>query len=177
MNHRAAVAWPATPARALATALLIALWPAQWTQAQSAAALAPAGPGAAPCNTSADLAPAQLYGRWQLSLWSPSATPPAPGAHNGAITFERHPEFPDSVRGRLQRQSSGQTTEALVSGDVINGEFNLDESADGQRTDAVWTGNVSPTGCNKEIRGVRLPAEGQTGEAMNFALTKAPGWE
>lgn len=129
------------------------------------------------CGTTADLAPAQLYGRWQFSLWPQTTAASGPVAASGTITFERHPEFLDSVRGRLQRQSSGQGAEALVSGDVINGEFNLDESADGQRIDAAWTGNVSPAGCGREIRGVRLLGEGQTGEPMNFVLTKAPGWE
>lgn len=130
------------------------------------------------CGTTADLAPAQLYGRWQFSLWPQSAAAPSAGVPpTGTITFERHPEFPDSVRGRLRHQSKGQSTEALVSGDVVNGEFNLDESADGQRIDAAWMGNISPDSCSKEIRGVRLPGEGQTGEPMNFVLKKAPGWD
>lgn len=136
-----------------------------------------AGTTAPPCSTTADMAPAQLYGRWQLSLWPQTAAAPDPRAISGTVRFERHPEFPVSVRGRLQRQGNGQTAEALVSGDVIGGEFNLDESADGQRIDAVWTGDVSPAGCGKEIRGVRVPAAGQPGEAMNFVLKKAPGWE
>lgn len=143
------------------------------------AAAQPAGAAAPmPCTAPADLAPAQLYGRWLFALWPQSAgAGPQTAALQGTLRFERHPEFPDSVRGTLQRTVGGPPAQALVSGDVISGEFNLDESADGQRIDAVWTGDVTPSGCGREIRGVRLPAQGQAGEPMNFVLTKAPGWD
>lgn len=141
--------------------------------AQPARAAAPM-----PCTAPADLAPAQLYGRWLFALWPQSAgAGPQTAALQGTLRFERHPEFPDSVRGTLQRTVGDPRAQALVSGDVISGEFNLDESADGQRIDAVWTGDVTPSGCGREIRGVRLPAQDQAGEPMNFVLTKAPGWD
>jgi hypothetical protein len=162
--------------RCRGAAALLALWVAG---ASTPAAAQPASAAASiPCTTPANLAPAQLYGRWQLALWPQSAETGAQTATTqGAFRFERHPEFPDSVRGTLLRTISGQPAQALVSGDVISGEFNLDESADGQRIDAVWTGDVTPAGCGREIRGVRLPAQGQAGEPMNFVLTKAPGWD
>jgi hypothetical protein len=156
--------------------LLLAL--SAWPATTPPAAAQPAGAWVAPCTAPADLAPAQLYGRWEFRLQPQSDQPGTEtAAVKGSIRFERHPEFPDSVRGSLQHAGKGQAVHALVSGDVINGEFNLDESTDGQRIDAVWTGNVSPAGCGKEIRGVRLPAHDQPGEPMNFVLMKAPGWE
>lgn len=130
-----------------------------------------------PCTAPADLAPAQLYGLWQLSLWPQGGQESSP-ASIGALLFERHPEYPGSVRGNLKRSSSGNDLVALVSGDVTSGEFNLDESADGVAMDAVWEGNVTPSGCGQELRGVRRPAQGSQSKepAMNFVLKKAPGW-
>ncbi|MDR7096926.1 hypothetical protein [Hydrogenophaga laconesensis] len=132
------------------------------------------------CDASGDIAPAQLYGLWQLALWPQDgsgneATP----ASTGALLFERHPEYPGSVRGSLKRSTQGNDRQALVSGDVTQGEFNLDESADGVNMDAVWEGNVVPGGCGQELRGVRRSAEGRAAPAdppMNFVLKKVPGW-
>jgi hypothetical protein len=133
----------------------------------------------AACTASADMAPAQLYGLWQLALWpqdggGSEATP----ASTGALLFERHPEYPDSVRGHVKRTTAGNDRQAQVSGDVNSGELNLDESADGVNLDAVWEGNVTPAGCGQELRGIRRAAEGR-GSAepvMNFVLKKVPGW-
>jgi hypothetical protein len=131
------------------------------------------------CTTSADMAPAQLYGLWQLVLWPQdgSGSEAAPTS-TGALLFERHPEYPDSVRGHLKRSTPGNDRQAQVSGDVASGEFNLDESADGVSMDAVWEGSVTPSGCGQELRGVRRPAEGRgsADPAMNFVLKKVPGW-
>ena len=148
-------------------ALLLAIAPAMPSQAQQAN----------PCTAPADLAPAQLYGLWQLSLWPQGGQETAP-ASTGALLFERHPEYPGSVRGNLKRSSPGNDRAALVSGDVTSGEFNLDESADGVNMDAVWEGNVTPSGCGQELRGIRRPAQGSQSEepVMNFVLKKAPGW-
>lgn len=151
-------------------AMLVALGGAPSATAQTPAAA---------CTQSADMAPAQLYGLWQLVLW-PQDGPgsEAAPASTGALLFERHPEYPGSVRGSVKRSTPGNDRQALVSGDVTSGEFNLDESADGVTMDAVWEGNVTPSGCGQELRGIRRPAEGRTaGEpVMNFVLKKAPGW-
>jgi len=129
------------------------------------------------CTAPADMTPAALYGLWQVTLWAQDAGDSTP-ASTGALVFERHPEYPGSVRGKLQRPTLGGDLHALVSGDVTDGAFHLDESADGVAMDAVWEGDVSPAGCGLEIRGIRRPAEGRpAGEAvLNFLLKKAPGW-
>jgi hypothetical protein len=140
-----------------------------------ATAQTPAGTPAVACTAPASLSTNQLYGLWQLALWTEGGLADKP-ASTGTLQFERHPEYPGSVRGSLQRSASGQAIQAQVSGDAIGGAFNLDESADGVTTDAVWEG--APADCGREIRGSRRSAEGRTNTeaTMNFLLKKAPGW-
>ena len=142
--------------------------------AQTPATTAPASEGAA-CIAPADVSAVHLYGLWQLSLWPLEPADAAP-LSKGAALFERHPEYPGSVRGHLQRSTPGNDERALLSGDAVDGEFNLDESVDGVNMSAVWEGALSD--CGREIRGLRRPAEGSptTDPAMRFQLTKTPGW-
>jgi hypothetical protein len=131
------------------------------------------------CSPAGEIAPAQLYGLWQLTLWPTEGGSEATPTSTGALLFERHPEHPGSVRGHLKRSSAGNDRQAQVSGDVTNGnEFNLDESADGMNMDAVWEGSVTPSGCGQELRGIRRLSEGNPAvePALNFVLKKVPGW-
>jgi hypothetical protein len=141
-------------------------------------AQAPATPPTV-CSQPGDMAPSQLYGLWQLALWPQAGGSEATPASTGALLFERHPEYPDSVRGSLKRSTAGNDRQAVVSGDVMDGEFNLDESADGVSMDAVWEGHVTASGCGQELRGIRRSAQGRgtpAEPAMNFVLKKVPGW-
>lgn len=149
--------------------LFLLLAPCAWAQQPTATAPALA------CTEALAMTPAHLYGTWQITLWQPEGSEAAPTS-TGTLQFERHPEFPGSVRGRIQRTAAGVSTQALVSGDVIDGEFNLDESSDGIAIDAVWVG--VPQDCGQTIRGTRLPAESraQAMEPMQFLLRKSPGW-
>jgi hypothetical protein len=158
--------------------LRYSLWLPLALTASAAAAQGPAPAGSTPamvCTTPADFSTTQLFGLWQLSLWPEGGSAEQPYG-TGALLFERHPEYAGSVRGRLKRSTQGNDRQALVSGDVTDGAFNLDESADGVTMDAVWEG--SPMDCGREIRGLRRPAEGNAAvePAMNFLLRKAPGW-
>ncbi|MDM7944061.1 MAG: hypothetical protein QUV35_15670 [Hydrogenophaga sp.] len=153
-----------------------------WLSAAALMALCPA-PAAAQtpavaCTQAGEMVPAQLYGLWQLVLWPQEGGSEATPSSSGAVLFERHPEYPGSVRGSLKRTTPGNDVQARVSGDVTQGAFNLDESADGVTMDAVWEGEVTPSGCAQELRGIRRPAEGRPtgGPVMNFVLKKAPGW-
>jgi len=121
------------------------------------------------------LPPARLSGLWQLSLWPDGGSEASP-ASTGALLLERHPEFAGSVRGDLKRSATGNDRTAVVSGDVVDGGFHLEESADGQTMDAVWSG--TPLDCGLTIRGTRRPAEGRPGAepVLNFLLQKTPGW-
>lgn len=142
------------------------------------AALAQTGQSSTPaptCETPAFMEPARLSGLWQLTLWPETGTPGQP-VSTGAVLFERHPEYEGSVRGRLKRSDTGNDREAVLSGDVVDGEVNFDESADGVSLNAVWIGE--PAACGLELRGTRRPADGRPADApvLNFLLKKAPGW-
>jgi hypothetical protein len=149
----------------LATCLLVSA--ATWAQASAPARV---------CTQAPAMTPHHLYGTWQLALWLPAGSESVPTS-TGTVRFERHPEYTGSVRGHIQRTAAGAPGQALVSGDVIDGEFNLDESADGVTIDAVWVG--VPQDCGQTIRGTRRTAEGQVraSELLQFLLRKSPGWQ
>lgn len=128
-----------------------------------------------PCEAIGDMEPARLYGLWQFTLWPEGGSPERPSSR-GAVLFERHPEYAGGVRGQLKRSGPGNDREAIVSGDVADGEFNLDESANGVDLDAVWTG--VPQACGNEFQGTRRPAEGRPSDepTLRFWLKKTPGW-
>jgi len=155
MTHRPALA-----------ALAFALWLA------GAPAIAQTS---SPCAVPDEYEPARLYGLWQLTLWPDGGSPERPSS-TGAVLFERHPEYAGGVRGRLKRSGPGNDREAVVSGDVADGEFNLDESANGVDLDAVWTG--VPQACGNEFQGIRRPAEGRPSDEppLQFLLKKSLGW-
>jgi hypothetical protein len=150
---------------------------ASWAQAPvPSSTSAPAPPSARPACDSIELPPAQLYGQWALRLWPLDGTPEQPFA-NGTAHFERHPEYPGSVRGRLALATgAGQN---LLSGDATDGEFHLDESEDGVAISAIWTAAVNPADCGQRLQGVRRPAEGRPASEvpLNFELRKVPGWQ
>lgn len=131
------------------------------------------------CPAPSEITPAHLYGEWTLRLWPLGGRESAPSSV-GRLVFERHPEFPGSVRGQLSRSiEGGQEAQALVSGDATDDGFSLDESADGVTIDAVWDGDLPASGCGREIRGVRSPAESGAQHdqpILNFQLKKSPGW-
>lgn len=129
--------------------------------------------GLAPCPSADDITPQHLYGLWQLRLWPEGGSEERP-VSSGALLFNPHPEYPGSVRGELRRSATGHDLSAQVSGDVTDGEFNLDESDDGVNMSAVWTGE--PQDCARSIRGTRRPADGRpAGEpVMRFSLTRPP---
>lgn len=149
----------------LATAVL-------YTPAFNAAAQPAGASPSTTCASADDLVASDLYGLWQLRLWPEGGQENAP-ASTGAAMLGPHPDYDGSVRGRLRRSGPGADLEAEVSGDVTDGEFNLDESADGRTMDAVWTG--LPTDCGRTIRGVRRPAEGRSpGEpVLQFLLQRS----
>lgn len=154
---------------ALAAALLVL------SGACGAQAVPGATAAAMPCPAPQDLLPQHLHGLWQLTLW-PEGGREADPVSRGDLRFERHPEYPGSVRGELRRSGPGPDLLALVSGDVTNGEFNLDESQDGRQMSAVWTGE--PQDCGRSLRGTRRPAEGHPAAdpLLHFHLRKRPGW-
>lgn len=139
--------------------------PAPLPSPAALAASAAARPASAAASAAAPacLAPAQvnashLYGLWraeQDGTW-----------HAATLLIERHPEFAQSFRGTINRNGE----RSLLAGDIEDGEFTLEESADGKRIAATWVGDVVPASCGREIRGT-WQAEGDTA-ARRFVLRK-----
>ena len=90
--------------------------------------------------------PAEVKQVQMLVLWRAEFQ----GLWQGAtLLIEKHPEYEGSLTGSVNR--NGQRS--LLAGDVDKGEFTLEESADGKRISAVWTGDVVEGSCGNEIRG------------------------
>jgi hypothetical protein len=144
--------------------------------AQTTEASVVAGTDDPACPDALAIEPLHLYGLWQLRLWPEGGSLDAP-ASSGSLLFEKHPDYPGSVRGELRRNAQGSDVHARLSGDVTQGVFNLDESADGVNMSAVWEGE--PTDCGRRIAGTRRPAEGSPAAdpALRFELRKRPGWQ
>lgn len=120
--------------------------------AGSAMAQAPA------CPHASEVRQAHLLGLWLAEM---------EGGHAGTLLLEKHPEYTESVRGTINRNGDRR----LVAGDVDDGEFTLEESADGQRIAATWLGEVIEGSCGKEIRGT-WGVEGGADPVRPFVLRK-----
>jgi hypothetical protein len=115
--------------------LALALLPGVAAFAQSS------GPAAAPaCPKAEEASHRDLLGTWKAEV---------EGRPAAVIVLRQHPELAQSVRGSVRR--AGQDAE--VSGDVDEGEFTLEESANGVNISAVWLGDVVEGSCAREIRG------------------------
>lgn len=111
----------------------------------------------------------RLYGQWSVEL---------PGlGQSGTLLLRQHPEFGASLRGEFEL--GGQ--HSIASGDLEEGELNLDESRDGKSLHAFWSGQLVVARCGQEIRGLwqQVPdARGQAAESP-FVLRRLPsgqGW-
>jgi hypothetical protein len=112
---------------------------------------------AADCPAPADVSQAQLLGTWQATI---------EGQAPLTLQLAKHPEFAETVRGQLERD--GQRIE--LAGDVDDGDFTLEESANGRNISATWLGEVVDGSCGREIRGT-WKAEG-AGREIPFVLRK-----
>ena len=111
-----------------------------------------------PCAPAADVAPRDLLGVWKAEFQ---------GSWEGAtLRLEPHPEYAESFRGTLERAGS----RAQVAGDLEDGEFTLEESADGVHIAAAWLGDVVEGSCGREIRGT-WTRDGETA-GRGFVLRK-----
>lgn len=86
-------------------------------------------------------ADAPLAGAWQARI---------EGFADAVVTLEPHPDYAGSVRGHTERGGR----RILVAGDVVDGEFTLEESENGTNISAAWLGDVVDGSCGREIRGV-----------------------
>ena len=110
------------------------------------------------CPVAGEIRQHHLLGLWRASFEGPG--------QRATLLLEQHPELADSVRGAINRGGE----RALVAGDVDDGEFTLEESVDGVRISATWSGSVIDGSCGREIRG---DWQGATGSAARrFVLKK-----
>ncbi|HSV46525.1 MAG TPA: hypothetical protein VLJ58_12140 [Ramlibacter sp.] len=122
---------------------------------------APAQDGAAAasaCTKAADVTQAQLLGLWRAEFEGQ--------AQGATLLLEPNPNHAGSLGGGVNRDGA----RGLVAGDIEDGEFTLEESADGQRISATWLGDVVEGSCGREIRGT-WKAEGAAA-AQAFVLRK-----
>ena len=103
-----------------------------------------------------------LYGLWQARFEG------LPGT--ATLWLEKSESHAEGVGGNVERADG----RALVAGDVDEGEFTLEESADGRAISATWTGKVSEDTCGKEILGTWSRAGDPA--SYPFVLRKLPGW-
>jgi hypothetical protein len=137
--------------RALVQALACVL---AWT-VMAASAQAPA-----PCPQPADVQPQHLLGFWRAEF---------EGLSQGAtLLLEKHPEYASSLSGAINR--NGQRSQ--VAADLEDGEFTLEESANGVNIDATWLGTVEDNSCGTVIKGTHKGAKDTT--TRGFVLRKLP---
>ncbi|WP_315128353.1 hypothetical protein [Comamonas antarctica] len=132
-----------------------------------------AGPALAQCAAADEATHETLLGHWQaqFSVAGEGAAGEAAAALPMAAELELtpHPELAASVRGRLQRAGS----QALLAGDVDQGDFTLEESINGTNISATWIGQVVPDSCGKEIRGTWTQENPPL--SLSFVLRKQTG--
>lgn len=93
------------------------------------------------CPKPTDVNQQHLLGLWRAEF---------EGLGQGAtLLLERHPEFAQSLSGTINRNGE----RARLAGDIEDGEFSLEESADGRSISATWVGDVVEGSCGREIRG------------------------
>jgi len=133
----------------------------RWLGLAVAAACAVAWAGAAdggpPCPKPAEVTQQHLLGFWRAEFQD------RPGA---TLLLEKHPMYTESFSGAINRNGE----RARVVGDIEDGDFTMEESADGLRIQATWIGEVVDGSCGREIRG-SWQAEGDK-LARPFVLKK-----
>ena len=118
-------------------------------------------PPKAVCPTASEVTQADMLGLWRAEF--------AGVAQGATVLLEKSVEFNEGLAGGINRDG----IKFQVAGDVDNGAFTLEESADGTSISANWAGNIMEPSCGKEIRGVWTSAQG---EQRAFVLRKATGW-
>ena len=95
----------------------------------------------ADCPKAAEVGQPHLLGLWRAEF---------EGLPRGAtVLMEEHPEDEGRVSGMINRNGE----RSLLAGELYEGEFTMEESADGTHISGVWTGEVAGASCGREIRG------------------------
>lgn len=128
-----------------------------WAWALAAAAGAAAAQD--PCPHSSEVRQAQMIGQWRAEFDDEKLS--------GTLLLEKHPTYAESLSGIIERGVGRHP----VAGDVEDGEFTLEESADGVRISGTWLGEVVQGSCGREIRGT-WSVDGGGKDARAFVLRK-----
>lgn len=119
------------------------------------------------CPAARQVGQAHLLGTWRGQIDG------VPGLT--VIRLTSHPEHRDGVAGFLQRSAGGEPAVARVSGDVDEGIFTLEESEDGRRIAATWSGAIKEDSCGRTITGSWW--RDNTDQRRAFELHKQIGWD
>ena len=117
----------------------------------------------ASCVAAKDLANTHLFGVWSLLL---------EGSSSSIVTrlqLQRNPEFAESLAGSFQIEDK----KFEVFGDIEEGVFDLEETANGADISAIWKGRVVEGSCGQTILGTRRNVTDNT--EQSFVLRR-PGW-
>jgi len=113
------------------------------------------------CPANADLTARDLIGRWRADITGTWLS--------ADLVLQPNPDWPGSLAGRIRRDGR----DAQVAGDLEDGTFTLEESADGVRIDATWVGQPVEGRCGREIRGMWRRAASD--EHRGFTLRRVQG--
>jgi hypothetical protein len=98
-------------------------------------------PSTPACPKAGEVTQQHMLGLWRAEFQ---------GRERGAsVLFEKHPEDEGRLTGMINRDGE----RSQLAGEVHQGEFSMEESADGTRISAAWTGDVVEGSCGREIRG------------------------
>ena len=111
------------------------------------------------CPRADEVGQAEMLGRWTVQLEG--------AGRPFALVLEKHPEYTESLSGTLDR--GGELRQ--VAGDMEEGEFTLEESADGIHIAGTWLGDVVEGSCGREIRGT-WSSDGAGRGARSFVLRR-----
>ena len=124
------------------------------------------------CIAAKDLQNTDLFGAWSLLL---------EGSGKEQITrlqLQRNPEFAESLAGSFMLSDKNFE----VFGDVEDGAFELEESANGKDISAIWKGRVTEGSCGATLTivGTRRVVDGNNNNSnnsdeQNFVMRR-PGW-
>jgi hypothetical protein len=115
------------------------------------------------CVAAKDLVNTDLFGAWSLLLEGGGSSVVA------RMQLQRNPEFAESLAGNY---SIGDK-KFEVFGDIEEGAFDLEESANGKDISAIWKGRVVEGSCGQTILGTRRNVADNS--EQSFVLRR-PGW-
>ena len=97
---------------------------------------------AQPCLHASEVRQADMLGLWRAELEG--------SGHVATLLLQKHELYAESFSGWINRNGERRR----LAGDVEDGEFTLEESADGVHIAANWVGELVEGSCGKEARGV-----------------------